>query len=306
MAIRKIIKIDESKCNGCSLCIPSCPEGAMQVIDGKARLISDLFCDGLGACIGQCPQGAITIEEREAEEYNEIWVMTNIVKQGKNVIKAHLEHLKSHGQQEYLKEAIAFLKNNHIAVPLEEAVLSRDQVNPPQLQAARDRGFASVQHPPATEHRYAPAFSACPGSKVMDFRSKEETAREEQNFTKSESRLRQWPVQIMLIPPSASYLNNADILIAADCVAFAYADFHADLLKDKVLLVGCPKLDDIEIYRDKFTQIFKSNNIKSITYAHMEVPCCFGLLNIIKSAISDAGKEIPFSEVIISIKGERL
>ncbi|PIP20413.1 MAG: 4Fe-4S ferredoxin [Candidatus Omnitrophica bacterium CG23_combo_of_CG06-09_8_20_14_all_40_11] len=279
MAKRKIIKIDEEKCNGCSLCIPNCPEGAIQIIDGKARLISDLFCDGLGACIGHCPQGAITIEEREAEGYDERKVMENIVRQGKNVIRAHLDHLKEHNQNEYLKQAIDFLKEKNIEVHFNEA----------------------------KEHsKHAHGFSTCPGSKIMDFRKKEETQRKKKTFPKGQSELKTWPVQIMLVPPFAPYLNNADLLIAADCVPFAYADFHQDLLKDKILLVGCPKLDDTQIYQEKINQILKQNSLKSITYAHMEVPCCFGLVSIISEAIAQSGKDIPFKEVIISIKGERI
>jgi len=276
MAKRKIIKIDADKCNGCGLCIPNCPEGAMQIIDGKARLISDLFCDGLGACIGHCPQGAIAIEEREAQEYDEREVMENIVKQGKNVITAHLAHLKGHNQSGYLKQAIDFLKEKNIEIPLEEDV----------------------------RHGHAHGSSGCPSAKIMDFRKKEEAAKEESSLPKAESQLRTWPVQIMLVPPIAPYLNNSNLLIAADCVPFAYADFHRDLLKDKILLVGCPKLDDTQVYQEKINQILKLNQIKSITYAHMEVPCCFGLVNIIKEAITQSGKGVPFKEIIISIKGE--
>ena len=279
MAKRKIIKIDGTKCNGCGLCIPNCPEGAIQIIDGKAHLISDLFCDGLGACIGHCPQGAITIEEREAEEYDERKVIENIVKQGKNVIKAHLEHLKEHNQHEYLRQAIDFLKEKNIQVPFGE-----------------EKGYSEHAH----------GFSGCPGSKIMDFRKKGETPKKEKAVSKGESELKTWPVQLMLIPPTAPYLNNADLLIAADCVPFAYADFHQDLLKDKILLVGCPKLDDTQIYQEKINQILRQNNIKSITYAHMEVPCCFGLVSIISEAISQSAKVIPFQEVIISIKGQKI
>jgi ferredoxin len=278
MAKREIIKIDEEKCNGCGLCIPSCPEGALQMIDGKARLVSDLFCDGLGACIGHCPEGAITIEEREAEEYNERKVMENIIKQGKNVIKAHLMHLKEHSQTEFLKEAIDYLKEKNIEVPHQEIIQDK---------------------------HIHPATSKCPGTKVMDFRKSEEVVKKEKAISKK-SQLRQWPVQIKLIPPHAPYLKDADLLIAADCIPFAYADFHEDLLKGKVLLVGCPKLDDVEFYKEKLSQILKDNNIKSITCAHMEVPCCFGLVNVVKAAISGSGETIPFEEVVISIKGEKL
>jgi len=281
MAKRKIIKIDEEKCNGCGLCIPNCPEGALQIIDGKARLISDLFCDGLGACIGYCPEGAITIEEREAREYDERKVMENIVKQGKNVIKAHLEHLKQHNQSEYLKQAVDFLKERNIEIHLEEEQL-------------------------ASKHKHMSTFPECPGLKIMDFREKEEVAEEKKAVSKGISKLRQWPVQIMLVPPFAPYLKDADLLIAADCIPFAYADFHDDLLNGKILLVGCPKFDDVDFYKERITQILKNNNIKSITCAHMEVPCCFGMVSIVKSAISASGKDIPFKEVTISIKGKKI
>ena len=279
MAKRKIIKIDEIKCNGCGECIPNCPEGAIQIIDKKARLVSDLFCDGLGACLGHCPQGAITVIEREAEEYDEKKVMENIVKQGKNVIKAHLAHLKEHGQPELFNQAIDYLKNAGIEDPLLEGPKA------PHSQSA----------------------CGCPSAKVMDFRDRHATVKGEVNSgSHSQSELKTWPIQIMLIPPFAPYLNNADLLVAADCVGFAYADFHEKLLKGKTLLVGCPKFDDLDIYQEKFTQIFKTNNIKSVTYAHMEVPCCFGLVGIINKAISLSGKNIPFHEAVISIKGEKI
>ena len=277
MAKRKIIKINEEKCNGCGLCIPNCPEGALQIIDGKARLISDLFCDGLGACIGHCPEGAITIEEREAQKYDEKKVMENIVKQGNNTIIAHLKHLKEHNEAGYLKEAIEVLKEKNIEVP-------HDAVSGAQ----------------------GPLPCGCPGTMVKDFSSEKKADSDRKKTAPGQSQLRQWPVQITLVPPLAPYLNDAHLLIAADCVPFAYADFHSDLLKGKVLLVGCPKLDNLDSYKEKFNHIFKINNIKSVTYAHMEVPCCFGLVGVIKNAIAESGKNIPFEEVTISIKGERL
>lgn len=275
MAKRSIIKIDEAKCNGCGLCIPNCPEGALQIIDGKARLISDLFCDGLGACIGHCPEGAITIEEREASPYDEKKVMANIVKQGKNVIKAHLEHLKGHGEHKYLKQALDYLKENGTELPLEEE---------------------SSPH----------AHGGCPGSQVMDFRNKKAAAAKHKSAARLESNLENWPVQIRLVPVLAPYLDGADLLIAADCVPFACANFHEELLKGKILLVGCPKLDDIEFYKEKISQIVKNNNIKAITYVRMEVPCCSGLIPVIKTAIADSGKDIPFKEIVIGIKGQRI
>jgi len=281
MAKRKVIKIDVEKCNGCGLCIPNCPEGAIQIIDGKARLVSDLFCDGLGACIGHCPQGAISIEEREAQTYDEKKVMANIVKQGQNVIEAHLMHLKEHNQEHYLKEAVAFLKEKKIEVSPEAETSS-------------------------ATHRHAAANTGCPGSKVMDFRKKEESAAGNKDFSHTESQLGQWPIQIKLVPAAAPYFTNADLLIAADCVPFSYADFHQDLLQGKILLIGCPKLDDAAFYQEKITRILKDNQVKSITCVHMEVPCCFGLVSIIKSAISASGKNIPFAEVTITLKGEKL
>ncbi len=281
MAKRKIINIDLNKCNGCALCIPNCPEGAIQSIDKKARLVSDLFCDGLGACLGYCPQGAITIVEREAEEYDEKMVMENIVKQGKNTITAHLKHLKSHNQEQYLQEALDFLKERKINIEFGQV---------PQHAAGHAAGD----------------FSGCPGARLMDFRKKEETPKEGKISSRAESQLRQWPVQLMLVGVNASYLQDADLLIAADCVPFAYANFHEDLLKAKTLLVGCPKLDDVGIYQEKLDQILKNNDIKSVTYAHMEVPCCFGLVGIIQSAIQASGKKVTFQEIVISISGERI
>lgn len=276
MEKRSIINIDHGKCNGCGLCIPSCPEGAIQIIDNKAHLISDLFCDGLGACIGHCPQGAITIEKRPAQEYDEKKVMENIVRHGENVILAHLKHLKEHKQNEYLKHALGYLKENNIDIDMEE--------NPDV---------------------HAHAHGGCPGSKIMDLRSdkRNEVA---SGLVNQASQLGQWPVQLRLVPVLAPYFENADLLIAADCVPFAYADFHQQLLKGKILLVGCPKLDDLSLYKDKIIQIIKRNKIRSVTYAHMEVPCCFALLPIIKEAIAATDKKIIFSEVNISIKGEKI
>lgn len=280
MAKRKIIKIDEGKCNGCGVCIPNCPEGAIQMIDGKARLVSDLFCDGLGACLGHCPQGAITIEERQAGPYDETKVMDNIVKQGPNVIKAHLVHLKEHKETRYLKQATDYLKQKGILNPL----------------GGQDK-----------EGNFAHAHQGgCPGSRLMELKKNDAGAKEGKGKVAIASELANWPVQITLVPPFAPYLNNADILIAADCVPFAYANFHQDLLRGKVLLVGCPKLDDISRYKEKFIQMLENNDIRSITYAHMEVPCCFGMVSAVKEAISASGKKVPFDEVTISIKGERL
>ncbi len=275
---RKIIKIDAEKCTGCGECIPNCPEGALQIIDDKARLVSDLFCDGLGACIGHCPEDAITIEEREAEPYDERKVMENIVPQGPNTIAAHLKHLKEHGAEDYHREAVEFLKEHNIALPEEAPTGGK-------------------------------LPCGCPGSRVMDFSEKSEAAREEEEPVSAgsrPSRLRQWPVQIMLVPPTAPYLRNAELVIAADCVPFAYPDFHEDFLKGKALLIGCPKLDDAEFYEKKLATMFQQNDVRSVTVVHMEVPCCFGLVMLVKSAIAASGKVIPFAEATVSVKGEVL
>ncbi len=274
MAKRKIIKIDEEKCNGCALCIPNCPEGALKVIDGKVRLISDLFCDGLGACIGHCPLGAITIEEREAEAYDEKKVMKNIVKQGKNTIKAHLQHLKEHNETKYLNEAIKFLDEKNIKIQLESDKM---------------------------EH---PHFEGCPGAAMRDFRSKEsKNEGKRQKSTEQKSELRQWPVQLHLVPPSAPFFQNSDLLIAADCVPFADADFHNRLLKGKALAIGCPKLDDIEAYKEKIKSIIEMNDLNTITAAIMEVPCCYGLYAAAEEALNESGKRVTLKKVVIGTDG---
>jgi ferredoxin len=277
---RKIIRINEQRCTGCGLCIPNCPEGALQIVDGKARVMSDLFCDGLGACIGHCPERAITIEEREAEPYDETRVMDTVVKGGPDIIRAHLEHLRDHGQKQYLREALAFLKERNIDAP-------------------------QVGETPAGEGRTKPDRAACPGAAVVDFGKKSESATVLRSTSSVDSQLRQWPIQITLVPPAAPFLKNADLLIAADCVPFAYAEFHDGLLRGKVLLVGCPKFDDVDLYREKIAQIVKANDIKSVTVVRMEVPCCYGLVRIAMEAIRASGKAVPFSEVVIGIRGER-
>jgi ferredoxin len=280
---RRIIRIDEDKCTGCGLCIPNCPEGALRVIDGKARLVSDLSCDGLGACIGECPEGAISVEVREAEPYDEASVMDALVVQGPAVVAAHLEHLKHHGQDGYLREAIAYLGNHGIAVP---EVLSEPSGRSGETSA---------------ETRSA----ACPGSRVMNF-GPPPACGEPADGASSPSQLRHWPVQIMLVPPHAPFLKDADLLIAADCVPFAHAAFHQRLLRGKTLLVGCPKLDDAALYEEKLARIFTDNEIRSVTVAHMEVPCCFGMVKLVMSAIERSGKEIDLKTQMISVKGEEM
>jgi NAD-dependent dihydropyrimidine dehydrogenase PreA subunit len=271
---RQIVRIDEDKCNGCGECIINCPEGALQLIDGKARVVSELACDGLGACIGHCPQGAITVEEREAEAYDEIKVMENIVKCGPATIQAHLQHLREHGQQEYLKQAMQFLHQRGLGGEMAKAL--------PQ------------------------GHGGCPGSRTID-RTKKEARSSQGPAVKLQSELRQWPVQLRLLNPTAPYLKNADLLIAADCVPFAYANFHQRFLSGKVVIVFCPKLDpDLESYIEKLTGIIKENDIKSITVARMEVPCCGGTTKILEEALQRAGKNMVIHEYVISLEGEIL
>ncbi len=270
---RKIITIDEKKCDGCGQCIPDCPEGALQVIDGKARLVSDLFCDGLGACIKTCPNGAMTVEEREAEPYNEKKVMSNIVKYGEPVIKAHLDHLKDHGEEKLYAQAVEYLKENKIKIP-----------------------EAATEELPTLP-------CGCPGSSAREIH-REKKAHPARS-ARVDSELKQWPVQLKLLNPSAQYFNNADLLVSADCVPFAYGNFHSDLLKDKIVIMFCPKLDPcIDEYIEKMSAIFTNNKIRSITIAHMEVPCCSGTNHVVEKAMHMSGKKIPVRDITISVNGE--
>ena len=269
MAKRKIIRIDEENCTGCGECIPGCPEGALQLIDGKARLVSDLFCDGLGACVGHCPTGAMTVEEREAEPYDEAKVMANIVRQGPNVIRAHLAHLKEHGAMEHYHAALAYLKQHHVDLP---------------------------EPGPAR-----PLPCGCPGTAVRELPTREPGPAPAAG--PRASRLRNWPIQLMLVPVTAPYLKGADLLIAADCVGAAHPSFHDDLLTDRVLLIACPKLDDAGHYLEKLTELFRQNAPRSVVVAHMTVPCCFGLVQLVRQAIAASGLVIPFAEETIGLDG---
>lgn len=271
---RQIVNIDEDLCNGCGLCIPNCQEGALQIIDGKARLISDLFCDGLGTCLGHCPEDAITIEEREAEPYNERKVMEMIAPLGENTIKAHLNHLKDHGEMVYYSEGLEYLKENKININLNNT---------------------------NTMENKSPC--GCPGSQELDLR---EEIREESIFNgKIPSQLRQWPIQMHLINPHASYLQNADVLITADCTAFAMGGFHTDMMKGKAITIACPKLDsDMDVYVEKITAMVDEAKVNTLTVAIMEVPCCGGLLRLTQDAVEKAKRKVPIKLIVIGIKGE--
>jgi len=296
---RKIISIDELKCTGCGQCIPDCPEGALQLIDGKARLVSDLSCDGLGACIGTCPEGAITVIEREAVPYDERTVMETIAKQGAPVIKAHLEHLAGHGQTEYYNEAIEYLIENNIGIPDHAGPKAPEPV-PFGTRTARTAPL-KVCH--AGPHEPNP-FAGCPGSAARSISHAEPHTGPRQPSGTGPSELRQWPVQLALLNPSAPYFDNADLLVSADCVPFAYPGFHEEFLKGRILIIFCPKLDaDIDGYIEKLAAIFKEHTIKSIMLLHMEVPCCGGVRYVVEKALAQAGVRIPVEERTITING---
>jgi NAD-dependent dihydropyrimidine dehydrogenase PreA subunit len=238
--IRKIIEIDQEKCNGCGLCIDACHEGALRLVDGKAVLISDEYCDGLGDCLPKCPTDAIQIIEREAAEYDEELVMT------KQKEKA----------------------GKHVQIP-------------------------QVHH-------------GCPGTRAAMLKKAAPAAPKATEASQEErpSELRQWPVQLNLINPQASYLQDADLLIAADCTAFAYASFHEKFMKDRITLIGCPKLDDNEYYIEKIAEILKRNNIRSIKLIRMDVPCCGGIVRAVKEAMLKAQTVVPYSEVTVNTQGQ--
>jgi len=230
---RNIIQIDEEKCDGCGLCVNACHEGALALVDGKAKILRDDYCDGLGNCLPVCPTGAITLEEREATPYNE-------------------EEVKKNMQQE---ELACGCPGTHVKTIEREAPAQHEE---------------AVTHPATHQH--------------------------------IASQLNQWPIQIKLVPPNAPYFKNANLLIAADCAAYAYGNFHNDYMRNKITLIGCPKLDDCD-YSDKLTAILKNNDIKSIVVARMEVPCCMGIENDLKKALLGSGKLIPWQVVVIGTDG---
>ena len=247
MATRKIIRINEELCDGCGQCVPGCAEGALQIIDGKAKLVSEVYCDGLGACLGDCPTGALTLEEREAVEFDEA------------AVHQHLKKMK-HSTEEHQ----------------------------------------------AHSHHAEKLACGCPGSMAQSLQREQSCCgdEDESDDVELKSKLANWPVQIHLVPIHAPYLQDARLLIAADCVPFAFADFHRKFVKDRIVLVGCPKLDDANAYVAKFTEMFRHNDIRDIEVLHMEVPCCSGIVQIVKSAMEASGKNIPVIFTQIGIHGE--
>ncbi|NLY76160.1 MAG: 4Fe-4S binding protein [Firmicutes bacterium] len=231
---RKIVKIDEAKCNGCGLCIDACHEGALQLVNGKAKLVSESYCDGLGNCLPECPTGAITIEEREAAPFDE---------------QAVQKHIAAKNQQA-------------------ESSLA----------------------------------CGCPGAAARSI-AKEKVEEPQTERVDMKSELRQWPCQIKLVPVNAPYFDNAHLLIAADCTAYAYAGIHRDFMRNKITLIGCPKLDDVD-YTEKLSEILKRHEIKSVTVLRMEVPCCGGIVNAVKNALINSGKMVPWNVVTIGVDGK--
>jgi len=294
---RDILKIDEDQCNGCGQCVPNCHEGALQVIDGKVRLVSELMCDGLGACIGHCPEGAITIEKREAEAYNEIRVMEQMKDKGKNTVIAHLKHLKDHGETGFLQEGVSYLK-----IHREVLNFNLDEV----MTEVHNHGKIPVTQPQPQPQPHIHQGGGCPGSKMMVI---DKPAAHETNAlaTEQPSELRQWPVQMHLLNPNAPYFRGADLLFAADCVAFSMGGFHSGHLKGKSLAIACPKLDHgTETYVEKLTAMIDIAKINTITVMMMEVPCCGGLLQMVKTALAAASRKVPVKKLIVGINGEVL
>ena len=243
---RKIIKIDKKLCNGCGLCVEACHEGAIQMVDGKAQLVSDQYCDGLGDCLPACPAGAIEIIEREADPYDQ---------------KVVDEKRKSEQKQEKKIPVCVCAGVMPRNIAREKAVLK-----PPQDTKEINNNLSDIRQQP--------------------------------------SELQNWPIQLKLINPGVEYLNNADILVMADCVAYAYGNAHQEFIKDRITIIGCPKLDDNEYYTEKLTEIFQRNSIKSITVVRMEVPCCSGLFQAVKTAMLKSETIVPYKEVVIGINGE--
>lgn len=298
---RDILKIDEELCNGCGVCVPNCHEGALKVIDGKVRMVSELMCDGLGACIGHCPEGAITIESREAEPYSEVKVMEQMKNKGKNTIIAHLKHLKDHGETVYVQEGVGYLKEHRAELDfnLDEVMREVHNHGKPPMTAELQNNHNEV-------HAHNHAGGGCPGSRTMVIEKPAVAGTGIAATVESgQSELRQWPVQMHLVNPNAPYFRNADLLLAADCVAYSVGGFHSKYMKGKSLAIACPKLDHgTEIYIEKITAMIDVAKVNTITVMIMEVPCCGGLLQMVKTAAAKATRKVPVKLMIAGIAGE--
>jgi ferredoxin len=251
--IRKIITIDEEKCDGCGNCVPSCVEGALRIIDGKARLVKESYCDGLGACLGDCPQGALAVTELEVEAYDEPGVLTYLGEKSPELVERHVEHLQAHGIT------------------------------------------SSYQAPKPTR---APV-AMCPSVRMDAW--EQPSLGDPGGNQRAKSELRQWPVQLTLLPPSVPFLQGADLTLIADCVPFANPDMHADFMQEGAIAVCCPKLDDGQAYVNKLAQMINLSDIRSLRVAYMEVPCCRGLVFIAQQAIQLSGKDVPLTTELVKI-----
>lgn len=295
---RTMINIDEEKCNGCGLCVPNCHEGALQIIDGKARLISDLMCDGLGACIGHCPQGAIDLEEREAVPYDEIAVITQMASKGRNTIKAHLKHMKDHKEFGFMKQGVKWLRENTDKVDFDVEALTKEIHN---------YGEEPVKQKTFVPKMEVAAHGSCPGNQTMSFKSGMRVAdatMKDAPVSSNASALEQWPVQLHLLNPNAEYMKNADLLIAADCTAFSMGDFHS-YLKGRALAIACPKLDHgKEVYVEKIKAMIDESKVNTITVLMMDVPCCGGLVSLVQTALKLASRYVPVKIMVVGIKGK--
>jgi len=271
MAKRKIIEINRELCDGCALCTTACAEGALEMdSENKAVLVKEIFCDGLGACLDVCPTGALRVIERDISEYDPQAAYQHVLKT-RGLEEASRVH-GLHGRKE------------------------RENITPGQ------RGRATQPADRETPHR--PAHSGCPGSRTMVFpENPPPSARAGERTVSSSSELRQWPIQLRLVSPFAPYFQGSDLLIAADCTAFALASFHSDLLRGKKLIIACPKLDETETYVEKLADIIKINALHSLTVAVMTVPCCSGLLRIVEEAVHRSGVRLDVQTEVVGIDG---
>ncbi len=297
--VRDMITINEDLCDGCGLCVPDCPEGALQVVDGKVRLVGEVLCDGLGACIGRCPTGAIYVEKREAEPYDEGKVLDNIMPQGTNTLIAHLKHLKDHGATDYLNTAQAILQQKDFAEKKKVMAVFFDDMASEENNAGN-----------------AACGGGCPGSMARSFGKATATAQTTAQPAagtgagtnlSGASALTHWPVQMHLINPAAPNFQGSDFLLAADCTGFALGAFHPTLLAGKTLGIACPKLDDgQDTYLKKLIDLIEGAHINTLTVAIMEVPCCGGLARLAEQAVARAGRKVPLKKIVISVQGELL
>ncbi|MCB9002113.1 MAG: 4Fe-4S ferredoxin [Bacteroidales bacterium] len=297
---RDIITIDRGKCTGCGICVGGCHEGALQLIDGKAVLVSELMCDGLGACVGDCPEGAITIEHREAEAYDESVTIDKMVSNGKNTVIAHLKHLKDYNEKEYLRQGVEWLLANrsNLNFNLDEVM---QEVHNHSKKDACGCGHQESVH---TQHQHH--GEGCPGSAARSFGNKTVMEHGPQ-MVSGKSELAHWPVQLHLINPQSGHFRGSNLLLAADCVAFSLGNFHGDFLKGKTLAIACPKLDtNKESYIEKITSLIDDAQVDTITVMRMEVPCCGGLLQLAKVAMENAKRKVPIKMITVGIQGDIL